>query len=111
MAINEIKELTSKINVIFEELLSENNELKEQNIKLTLGIKSDKPARKYGMMIEEMELSPRALNCLVRRGFMYVYELTKIDLDELMKTRNLGVETAKEISDKLKSLGLKGWDI
>lgn len=58
------------------------------------------------MSIEELDLSVRSYNCLKRQGFQTVQELTQISEDEMMKFRNLGKKSLKEIQDKLAELGL-----
>lgn len=58
------------------------------------------------MTIDELDLSVRSYNCLRRQGFQTVQELTQISEDEMMKFRNLGKKSLKEIEDKLAELGL-----
>lgn len=56
--------------------------------------------------IEELDLTVRSYNCLKRQGYQTVQELTNISEDEIMKFRNLGKKSLKEIEDKLAELGL-----
>lgn len=58
------------------------------------------------MSIEELDLSVRSYNCLKRQGFQTVHDLTQITEDEMMKFRNLGKKSLKEIEDKMAELGL-----
>jgi DNA-directed RNA polymerase subunit alpha len=56
--------------------------------------------------IEELELSVRSLNCLKRAKITTVEELTQKTEEEMMKIRNLGKKSLKEVKDVLQSLGL-----
>lgn len=61
---------------------------------------------KATMMIEDLDLSVRSYNCLKRAGIQTVEELTQKTEDEMMKVRNLGKKSLKEVKDKLNDLGL-----
>jgi len=56
--------------------------------------------------IEELDLSCRSYNCLKRAGISTVLELTNRSEDEMMKVKNLGKKSLKEIKEKLQDLGL-----
>ncbi len=56
--------------------------------------------------IEDLDLSVRSYNCLKRANITTVYELTQRTEDEMMKVRNLGKKSLKEVKEKLQSLGL-----
>lgn len=58
------------------------------------------------MMIEDLDLSVRSYNCLKRAGIQTVEELTQRSEDEMMRVRNLGKKSLKEVKDKLFELGL-----
>ncbi len=58
------------------------------------------------MMIEELDLSVRSNNCLKRAGISTVMELTQKSEDEMMKVRNLGKKSLKEVKEKLAACGL-----
>lgn len=58
------------------------------------------------MMIEDLDLSVRSYNCLKRAGIQTVDELTQKTEDEMMRVRNLGKKSLKEVKDKLNELGL-----
>jgi DNA-directed RNA polymerase subunit alpha len=58
------------------------------------------------MLIEELDLSVRSNNCLKRAGISTVMELTQKSEDEMMKVRNLGKKSLKEVKEKLAALGL-----
>lgn len=57
--------------------------------------------------IEELELSVRSSNCLKRAGINTVGELIERTEDNLMKVRNLGKKSLKEIKNKLNELELE----
>ena len=58
------------------------------------------------LMIEDLDLSVRSYNCLKRAGIQTVEELTQKTEDEMMKVRNLGKKSLKEVKDKLTELDL-----
>lgn len=58
------------------------------------------------MMIEDLDLSVRSYNCLKRAGIQTVEELTQKTEDEMMRVRNLGKKSLKEVKDKIYDLGL-----
>ncbi|NMB18731.1 MAG: DNA-directed RNA polymerase subunit alpha [Erysipelothrix sp.] len=58
------------------------------------------------MMIEDLDLSVRSYNCLKRAGIQTVEELTQKTEEEMMRIRNLGKKSLKEIKDKLAELDL-----
>lgn len=57
------------------------------------------------MMIEDLDLSVRSYNCLKRAGIQTVEELTQKSEDEMMRVRNLGKKSLKEVKDKIYELG------
>lgn len=58
------------------------------------------------MPIEELDLSVRSYNCLKRAAISTVAELTQKTEDEMMKVRNLGKKSLKEVKEKLLENGL-----
>lgn len=58
------------------------------------------------MMIEDLDLSVRSYNCLKRAGIQTVDELTQKTEDEMMRVRNLGKKSLKEVKEKIYELGL-----
>ena len=58
------------------------------------------------MMIEDLDLSVRSYNCLKRAGIQTVEELTQRTEDEMMRVKNLGKKSLKEVKDKIYDLGL-----
>jgi DNA-directed RNA polymerase subunit alpha len=57
-------------------------------------------------IIEELDLSVRSYNCLKRAGVATVLELTEKTEEEMMKVKNLGKKSLKEIKEKLAAYGL-----
>ena len=58
------------------------------------------------MMIEDLDLSVRSYNCLKRAGIQTVDELTQRSEEEMMRVRNLGKKSLKEVKEKLIDMGL-----
>ncbi len=58
------------------------------------------------MPIEDLDLSVRSYNCLKRAGINTVQELTQKTEEDMMKVRNLGKKSLKEVKQKLDDLGL-----
>jgi len=58
------------------------------------------------MPIEELDLSVRSYNCLKRAAISTVAELTQKTEEEMMKVRNLGKKSLKEVKEKLADNGL-----
>lgn len=67
---------------------------------------TEQPNKGQQMMIEDLDLSVRSYNCLKRAGIQTVDELTQKTEDEMMRVRNLGKKSLKEVKDKLIELGI-----
>lgn len=57
--------------------------------------------------VRDLELSIRSENCLLRGGIHTIGDLLQKSRDDLLKIRNLGKISLKEIGDKLDAAGLK----
>lgn len=57
--------------------------------------------------IEELDLSVRAYNCLKRAAIHTLQDITAMSESEMMKIRNLGKKSLKEVMEKIKDMGLK----
>ena len=57
--------------------------------------------------IDDLDLSVRAYNCLKRAGILTIRDLVEKSENEMMKIRNLGKKSLKEVIDKIKDMGLK----
>ena len=62
--------------------------------------------KKLEKKIEELDLSVRSYNCLKRAGINTIGELTQKTEEEMMRVRNLGRKSLKEVVNKLRELGL-----
>ena len=58
------------------------------------------------MTIDDLELSARSQNCLKRAGIQNVEELMQKTEEDMMKVRNLGKKSLKEVKEVLASYGL-----
>lgn len=67
---------------------------------------SENNNRKLEMTIDELDLSVRSYNCLKRAALNTVAELASKSEEDMMKVRNLGRKSLKEIKEKLENLGL-----
>jgi len=64
------------------------------------------PDEKYNMPVEQLELSVRTMNCLRRSEVSTVGELIAKGPKELLKLRNFGQKSYKEIEGRLVAIGL-----
>lgn len=69
--------------------------------------KEDSKLKKLEMSVDELDFSVRAYNCLKRANINTLKDLTGKTELEMMKIRNLGKKSLKEVSDKIKEMGLK----
>jgi len=72
-----------------------------------LAEKVEEPKNKYqDMTIDELDLSVRSYNCLKRASIATVMELTQKTEEDMMKVKNLGKKSLKEVKEKLIAIGL-----
>ena len=69
--------------------------------------KEDTKLKKLETSIDDLDFSVRAYNCLKRAGINSLGDLTAKSEVEMMKIRNLGKKSLKEVIDKIKDMGLK----
>ena len=69
-------------------------------------VNGESPKNMQSMAIEDLDLSVRSYNCLKRAGIQTVEELTQRSEEEMMRVRNLGKKSLKEVKDKIYELGL-----
>ena len=79
---------------------------KAKNAEVIVEPDADDTKKVMDMSIDELELSVRSYNCLMRANIKTVEELTNKTTDEMMKVRNLGRKSLDEVVAKLKELGL-----
>jgi len=84
-----------------------NLEEKFNNLDLEKAPVVEKEETFENLTIEDLDLSVRSYNCLKRAGIANVRELTQKTESEMMKVRNLGKKSLKEVKDKIISRGLK----
>ena len=66
----------------------------------------DTQNRKLEMTIDELDLTVRSYNCLKRAGINTVLQLSEKTEEDMIKVRNLGRKSLKEIKEKLEGLNL-----
>ena len=67
----------------------------------------DSKLKKLETLIEDLDFSVRAFNCLKRANINTLGDLTAKSELEMMKIRNLGKKSLKEVIDKIKGMGLR----
>ena len=67
----------------------------------------DSKLKKIETSIDDLDFSVRAYNCLKRAGINTLGDLTAKSETEMMKIRNLGKKSLKEVIDKIKDIGLR----
>ena len=83
----EVSDIAQNVNIIAEQVEKEVNVYEQMNI-------------------DELDLSVRSYNCLKRAGIQTVMELTQKTEEDMMKVRNLGKKSLKEVKEKLMAIGL-----
>ena len=76
------------------------------NMEVMSETEEDTSNKVLDMTIEELDLSVRSYNCLKRAGIQTVQELAAKSEDDMIKVRNLGKKSLKEVKEKLVELGL-----
>ncbi|HAK57457.1 MAG TPA: DNA-directed RNA polymerase subunit alpha [Lachnospiraceae bacterium] len=79
---------------------------KAKNAEVIVEPNADDTKKVMDMSIDELELSVRSYNCLMRANIKTVEELTNKTQEDMMKVRNLGRKSLDEVIAKLKELGL-----
>lgn len=69
--------------------------------------KEDSKLKKLETPIDDLDFSVRAYNCLKRANVNTLGDLTEKTELEMMKIRNLGKKSLKEVIDKIKEMGLR----
>lgn len=106
MTPQEAMALSSRILIEHFDILTKINKIADMTG--LLADKEEDPIQKtLETPIEELDLSVRAYNCLKRAGHHTLQDLTSLTEPEMMKIRNLGKKSLKEVMDKIKEMGLK----
>ena len=77
-----------------------------QDINIEKEVETVEENKYENITIEDLDLSVRSYNCLKRAQISTVLELTEKSEDDMMKVKNLGKKSLKEIKEKLASIGL-----
>ncbi|MBR3161768.1 MAG: DNA-directed RNA polymerase subunit alpha [Bacilli bacterium] len=97
--------LASRILIEHFEILTDLNEIADETG--LMSSKAEDPNQKIlETSIDDLDLSVRAYNCLKRANILTLKDLTDKSENEMMKIRNLGKKSLKEVIDKVKSMGL-----
>ena len=97
--------LSSRILIEHLEILTDLNEIAD--ITGIMAEKEEDPKVKaLETSIDDMEFSVRAYNCLKRSGINTMQDLVNRKESDMMKIRNLGKKSLKEVLDKVKAMGL-----
>ena len=98
--------LASRILIEHFEVLTNLNEI-DDTTGLMASKKEDPNQKTLETSIDDLDLSVRAYNCLKRAGILTLHDLVDKSENEMMKIRNLGKKSLKEVIDKIKDMGLK----
>ena len=97
--------LSSRILIEHFDILTKLNEIAD-----VTGIMAEKEedpkVKALETSIDDMEFSVRAYNCLKRSGINTMQDLVNRKESDMMKIRNLGKKSLKEVLDKVKAMGL-----
>lgn len=97
--------LASRIIIEHFEILTELNSIAD--IKGLMTEQDEDPKVKaLETSIDDMEFSVRAYNCLKRSGINTMQDLVNRKESDMMKIKNLGKKSLKEVLDKVKEMGL-----
>ena len=98
--------LGSKILIEHLNILTELSEIADMTGIMTAK-QEDSKLKKLETPIEDLDFSVRAFNCLKRANINNLGDLTEKSELEMMKIRNLGKKSLKEVIDKIKDMGLR----
>ncbi len=97
--------IASKIMIEHLKVMVELSE-KASNTDYMIEVKVDNDDSKLDIKVEDLDLSVRSLNCLKRAEINTVAELANKTEEDMIKVKNLGRKSLKEIKEKLEALGL-----
>lgn len=97
--------LSARILIEHLEIVANINEIAD--VTGLMSVKVEDPKQKaLETSIDDLDFSVRAYNCLKRAGVNNLQDLTNKSEAEMMKIRNLGKKSLKEVIDKIKDMGL-----
>ena len=97
--------LASRIIIEHFDILTKLDEIADETGLMKQNV-DDSKTKALEMSIDELEFSVRAYNCLKRANINTLQDLTQKSENEMMKIRNLGKKSLKEVKEKLVELGL-----
>ena len=97
--------LASRILIEHFEVLANLNEIADET-GLMISNTEDPSVQILETSIDDLEFSVRAYNCLKRANILTLADLVDKSENEMMKIRNLGKKSLKEVLDKVKDMGL-----
>ena len=98
--------LASRILIEHFEVLANLNEIADET-GLMISNTEDPSVKILETSIDDLDFSVRAYNCLKRANINTLGDLTEKTELEMMKIRNLGKKSLKEVMDKIKEMGLR----
>ncbi len=98
--------LSARIMIEHLNIIAELNEIADVS-GLMNAQKEDTKLKKLETSIDDLDFSVRAYNCLKRAGVNTLGDLTSKSELEMMKVRNLGKKSLREVMEKVKEMGLK----
>ena len=97
--------LASRILIEHFEILTDLNSIADMS-GIMIEKTEDPKIKALETTIEDLDFSVRAYNCLKRAGVHTLQDLVNKSESDMMKIRNLGKKSLKEVLDKVKDLGL-----
>ncbi|MGM9882077.1 MAG: DNA-directed RNA polymerase subunit alpha [Bacilli bacterium] len=97
--------LASRILIEHFEILTDLNSIADET-GLMISKSEDPNVKILETSIDDLDFSVRAYNCLKRANILTLKDLVEKSENEMMKIRNLGKKSLKEVMDKVKDMGL-----
>ncbi len=97
--------LASRILIEHFEILTDLNAIADET-GLMISKSEDPNVKILETSIDDLDFSVRAYNCLKRANILTLRDLVEKSENEMMKIRNLGKKSLKEVMDKVKDMGL-----
>lgn len=97
--------LASKILIEHFQILTDLSEIADMS-GIMIEKVEDPKVKALETTIEDLDFSVRAYNCLKRAGIHNLQDLVNKSESDMMKIRNLGKKSLKEVLDKVRDLGL-----
>lgn len=97
--------LAARILIEHFEILTSLNAIADETV-LMISKSEDPSVKILETSIDDLDFSVRAYNCLKRANILTLKDLVDKSENEMMKIRNLGKKSLKEVMDKVKDMGL-----